>query len=336
MKVAQRRLTEHEVTCYPSEDFPQGEAMPGIGIISNPKSRQNRKHPEKMRRLAYILGSKGEAAETRSLDDLYQAAEEFKRERIDVLGINGGDGSLHLTLTILFQVYQDAPLPKLAILRGGTLNTIATGLGIFGTPEQILYNIVEKYHSGEPFTTKEVNTLSVDRERYGFIFGNGIISNFLEIYYETGKPSPSMAARLVARGIGSTLRKGPMAKRLFQRVKSRVSADGEQWAQEDFLAIGASTVPQIGLGFTPWYRVQDDLERFQVLGIHCSPAQFVLELPRIYRAQPMRRDRVIDLMVRHLSIEADAPIGYMIDGDHYTGRERLELTLGPRLEVILP
>ena len=30
--------------------------MPGIGIISNPHSRRNRRYPEQMRRLAYVLG----------------------------------------------------------------------------------------------------------------------------------------------------------------------------------------------------------------------------------------------------------------------------------------
>ena len=107
--------------------------MSGIGIISNPKSKQNRKHPERMRNLAYLVGTKGEAKETRSFDDLYRVVEDFHRAQIDIIGINGGDGSLHVVVTAFAKVYKDAPLPKFAILRGGTLNTIAAGLGIKGT-----------------------------------------------------------------------------------------------------------------------------------------------------------------------------------------------------------
>ena len=70
--------------------------MSGIGIISNPKSKQNRKHPEKMHNLAYLVGPKGEAKETRTFDDLYRVVEDFHRAKIDIIGINGGDGSLHV------------------------------------------------------------------------------------------------------------------------------------------------------------------------------------------------------------------------------------------------
>src|SRR5215470_977396 len=105
--------------------------MPGIGVITNPRSRANLRDPSKARKLGYLIGSHGSAQATKSLDDLYRVCEEFKKERIDVLGISGGDGTLHHTLTAMIRTYGDElALPPVAILRGGTMNTIARSFGI--------------------------------------------------------------------------------------------------------------------------------------------------------------------------------------------------------------
>jgi diacylglycerol kinase (ATP) len=309
--------------------------MPGIGIISNPKSKQNRKHPERMQNLAYLVGTKGEAKETRSFDDLYRVIEDFHRAKIDILGVNGGDGSLHVVITALFKVYQQDPLPMFAILRGGTLNTIANGLGVKGNPQSILSTLVEKYHADEPFITKRVKTVGAGG-KYGFLFGNGIVYNFLEAYYATGNPSPAVGAQILARGVASVATGGPFGKQLMRRVKARVTVDGETWAQDDFLTIAAAGVPQIGLGFTPWYRYDEDPERIHVLGIHCSAASFAAQLPQVFRAKPLRRESVIDRLAKEIIIESEEKPGYMFDGDLYpNGEERLAVTCGPALQVII-
>src|SRR3982751_5036060 len=99
--------------------------MPGIGLITNPRSRVNRKDPSRLRRLGYLIGSHGQSQATRSLDDLHRVCEDFHRERIDVLGISGGDGTMHHTLTAMVRAYGTDPLPPVAIPRGGTMNTVA-------------------------------------------------------------------------------------------------------------------------------------------------------------------------------------------------------------------
>src|SRR5687767_12512499 len=124
-----------------------------------------------MRELGYLLGSRGSAEATRSLDDLYRAAEEFKAAEIDILGINGGDGTIHVTLTAFLQVYGEAPLPRVALLRGGTLNTIANGLGIAGDSQRLLYEVIDRYHQNEEMATREQAILQIG-DRYGFIWGN--------------------------------------------------------------------------------------------------------------------------------------------------------------------
>jgi diacylglycerol kinase family enzyme len=309
--------------------------VPGIGVITNPRSRVNQRDPGKMRELGYLLGSRGSAEATRSLDDLYRAAEEFKAAAIDILGINGGDGTIHVTLTAFLRVYGDAPFPKVAILPGGTLNTIARGVGIRGRPQEMLYEVIDRYHQGEELRVVERHILQVG-ERFGFIFGNGLIANFLEAYYATGRPSPIMGAKVLARAIASSVLRTAFSKRLFRRFVGRVSVDGEVWARPDFATIAAGTVPEIGLGFAPFHRCDEKPDHFALLGIHTTALGLILDLPRVYRARPMRRDKAISAVARAALLESEEPFAYTIDGDLYTGARELRLATGPRLRLIVP
>jgi diacylglycerol kinase family enzyme len=307
--------------------------LPGIGVITNPRSRVNKRDPAKMRQLGYLLGSRGAAEATKSLDDLYRAAEEFKAAGIDILGINGGDGTIHVTLSAFLQVYGSAPFPKVAILPGGTLNTIAAGLGIRGKPQEMLYEVIDRYHQGEELPVVECNTLQVG-ERHGFLFGNGVVANFLEAYYATGKPSPIMGAKVLGRTVASVLFRTAFARKLLKRFVGQVTVDGEVWARRDFVTVMGGTVPEIGLGFKPFYRYREKADHFPLIGIHCKPLALVRDLSRIHRGMPMRRDKVISTVAREALLQSDEPFSYTIDGDLYTGATELRLAIGPRLGLI--
>ena len=309
-------------------------AVPGIGLITNPRSRANKRDPSKPRKLGYLIGSHGTAEATQSLDDLYRVCEEFKKEQIDILGISGGDGTLHHTLTSLIKTYGDAPLPLVAILRGGTMNTIANSLNIRGDTPQLLFELVDKYRCGKlhTFDIFERPLLQIG-DKFGFIFGTGIIYNFLQEYYATGNPSPLVAGQVLAQTIASAMVGGELAKRVYRRFEARVVADGDTWARQDFTAVAASVVQEIGLGFKPFYRCGDRPGYFALLGIHTSALGFVADLPRVRMGKPMRRDKVIDAIAETATFYADK-IEYVIDGDAYEQEKELTLRTGPRLRFI--
>ena len=311
--------------------------MPGIGLITNPQARTNKKDPAKMRRLGYLLGSRGLPEATKSIDDLYRVAEEFRATGIDILGINGGDGTIGTTLTAFIKVYQAAetPMPLVAILRGGTMNTLANSMGIKGESGRLLFDLLDRYHNVEQFTYYEREVLQVGDD-FGFIFGNGLIHNFLKAYYGTGNPTPQVAAKVLFRGILSSITGGEFARFLTKRFRAHVTADGRDWAVGDFITVAASTVEQIGLGFTPFYRTNERPGTFACLGIHTTAMGFVMEMPRIRLARPMRRDKVIDVVARRVVFESDEQCEYMLDGDTHQAGKELEIGLGPKLKFIVP
>jgi diacylglycerol kinase family enzyme len=311
-------------------------AVPGIGLITNPRSRVNLRDPGRARRLSYLVGSHGNAEATQSIDDLYRVCEEFKKERIDVLGISGGDGTLHHTLTALIRTYADeVPLPPVAILRGGTMNTIARSFGIVGDAPKLTFELVDRHRRGllDTFPWVERDILQVG-DKYGFIFGNGIIYNFLHEYYASGTPSPATAAQLIMRAAGSSMVRGPLARRIYKRFHARVVADGDRWACEDFITVAAAVVEQIGLGFKPFYRVHERPDAFALLGIHTTAVGFVAELPNIMAGKPMRRDKVIDQTATNVLFESDEQLEYIIDGDTYVQDGGLRLQVGPTLRFL--
>src|SRR5262245_26778679 len=157
--------------------------MPGIGVVLNPHSKRYRNHPEKLKRMGFIVGDKGHFGATKDLNDIERVAEDFKEHDIDVLALSGGDGTNHRTLTTFIKVYGDKPLPKIALLGGGTLNTIAFSCGIYGSPEKVLSNLLYKYHEDEPFETTEITITRINTkagEFYGFIWGCGVIYRFMD------------------------------------------------------------------------------------------------------------------------------------------------------------
>jgi diacylglycerol kinase (ATP) len=310
--------------------------MPGIGVVTNPRSKANRRDPAGMHRLAYLLGARGETQATGSLDDLYRAAEQFKAAGIDVLGIHGGDGTLHVTLSAFIQVYGDTPLPAVAILGGGTLNTIMRGLRIRGEPQSILYQVIERYHEGRELPTIERPVMRIGAQ-HGFIFGTGLIANFLEAYYATGKPSPTTGALLLVRAAASALVRGRFARGLARRLDARVRVDGNAWPWTDYCTVTCGTVPEIGIGFAPYARCMESVQHFAYVGFHCQPNEIVWELPRIYRGQAVAPSKAESGLAREMILEADEPMKYMIDGDLHTHEGGpLTIAAGPVLRIVVP
>jgi diacylglycerol kinase family enzyme len=326
--------------------------MPGIGVILNPRSRRNLRDPSAAGRLARTLGDHGVVRMARSIDELHRIAEDFKRLDIEVLGISGGDGTNHVTITGFLDVYAGMALPQLAFLRGGTMNTVANSVGVpRGRPEGLLGRIIRDYaaRAAEPLKNVERHVMHMraadarsDRPRadgghYGFLFGTGVVYGFLAEYYRDEEPSPLVAAKTLARGIGSTIVRGEMIRRMARPFRGSVELeDGTRWEERDYLAVAAGTIAQIGLNFRPFHRFDERPNAFHAVGIHASPMQFVADLPRIWRAEPMRPGKTHEAVCSRMIVRsADGIMRYMIDGDLHETRGEVEVAVGPRVRILV-
>ncbi len=308
--------------------------MPGIGVINNPHSRKNVKHPDRMDSLGYIVGTEGTSAATQEVKDIDGMARLFCEQDIDILAVNGGDGSASLVLTAMLREYGDKPLPQVAMLRGGTMNNVANSCGIKGTPAGLMMNLVEKYRRGVPFETTFRDTLRVEN-RYGFIFGNGFIYEFLEALYGSGQKTPVKTAKLLARAAVSGVVGGAFTRKLFEGVNARVILDGEEIDHSSFGALAAATVREIGLRFKPFFRCEEKPGSFHVLGAICRPFSLVWSLPKAFLGRKISEKKMIEFVASEMVLEAQKPIKYTLDGENYHAGRKLRITTGPRLELIV-
>jgi diacylglycerol kinase (ATP) len=309
--------------------------MGGIGIVNNPLARRNRLVPATARRLRALVDGEGEVADAVTRDELDRAIDRFKASAVDLVGINGGDGTGHYVFSALAEAYGDDPLPTVALLRGGAMNTVADANKLRGTPEHLLKALLERRRAGAPLRTIERDLLAVgERTTHGFLFGTGTIVVFLDAYYRTERPSAFSAAALLGRGVLSALFGGRFAQELTAREALRVSSDGEEWPDEPFLTVAAGAVPEIGFGFAPFFRCDEQPGFFHAVGVTGSTLQLATNLPRIWFGRPWKRTLAVDAVTRDLLL--DGAVRFAVDGELYEAHREVRVSTGPVVRLAVP
>jgi diacylglycerol kinase family enzyme len=307
--------------------------MSGIGIIVNPRGKKYKKDPDRLRRLSFIVGDRASYSATEDLHDLRRVAEEFKTRDIDILAIGGGDGTNHVTLSQFIEVYGEKPLPQLTFLRGGTMNTLANSVNIKGHSEEILSNLIYKYHEGKTFEITQLDLMKVN-DKYGFIFGMGAIYRFMESYYRGMAPSPPKATWTLSRSIVSALLNGKFARGLFQRFDAEVIVDGEPWPFANWSALLAGSIPLLGLKFRVFHYAEEP-GAFHAIGFSVPPRNVLKLVPYVFAGKKSSSDDWVEQPARDMRIRLSQPMPYIIDGDMLPAVPEIHLSTGPRLKIIV-
>jgi len=199
-------------------------------------------------------------------------------------------------------------------------------------------HLVESARTGQPLETLRRRCIHVG-DQHGFIFGNGLMANFLTEYYAPGRYGPGRALWLLTRTLASAVVLGPFVRRVFDRFRGRVTVDGEVLPWADFVSVGAATVTEVGLGFKLIHRADDDTERFGVLAIHAGPLALLRDFVPVRAGRGLATSRAYSAVASDMNIEpADGTMAYTIDGDLYRtekGRS-LRISIGPVLELVKP
>jgi len=307
----------------------------GIGIITNPHSKLNKRNPETPKLLGYILGEHGRLEVTQSLEDLQKVAERFRDSHIDILAVNGGDGTISRTLTAFIKAYGDQPLPKVALLRGGTINVLASNLKIRGTSPKILFRLCEAYSSDEPLETKTLSTLEVGGH-FGFLFADGVSCNFLEEFYKN-KTGKFGVCWLVIKLVFSTLFKGKLFKRLLTNQRLLIKPDAAKPRSSISCTVMAATIERMPFGFKLFPDALKDKNKMQYFDIFVDPAKVLLRLPWLLLQNKTGnyRDKISDCC-ETLTINSVSSYTYSLDGElHQSNQESTILKVGPSVEFII-
>jgi diacylglycerol kinase family enzyme len=309
--------------------------LAGIGIISNPHSKLNKKNPERHNYLSYIAGKEGFVAVTKSLEDLEKVAKDFKESGVKIIAINGGDGTIAHTLTAIIRAWKGFPLPKIALLRGGTINVLAQNLGISGSPEEILFRLIEGYSKGALLDSTTLPCIHVNGV-YGFLFANGASANFLEEFYKN-KSDKLGSMLLLLKIVFSRF----LNKDFFFRIAA--ASKTELWSQDQLLvrehssiSTLAATIKHMPFGPKLFPKAGKDGEEIQCISYVCSPESLLVPVIKDVLLSPNRpSDAKISCSSRSLTIVTSPPVKYSLDGELYPSCDRVTLELGPEIEFVL-
>ncbi len=308
--------------------------MGSIAVVVNPSAGRNRGVAARVERLAGVLGGEGWVRETRSLEQLADVARECQAQRVDLLGVCGGDGTLARTLTALVRAYGADALPCILPLRAGTMNTVARAMGCSAWhPERMLAEVVAESRRGTLEHT-EHQLLSINGGQFGFMVGAGVPVEFLRRYYAIGRRGAAGALRLLATLGASALAGRGEGEALFRPLPARLACDGRPGPFDAYSVVYASTIEDIGLGFRPTYRAREQTGQFHVFAGAIGAREFVRNLPAIRLGRATRSSRVLDTLTARLCVEFRDPTLYMVDGDIMEPTTRLDVALGPLVRVV--
>jgi diacylglycerol kinase (ATP) len=306
-----------------------------LAVLLNPRAGAVRRDPGLAQRLAAILGDAGELFVT-DTTPLAELCTRLRDRGVELIASCGGDGTGQATLTELARAFTGLRWPRLALLGGGTVNTILRNLGVRGTPEQVLRRLVDALGRGGPLPTVSQAMIEVDGRR-GFLFAAALGARFLERYYEGADPGPARAARLAVQVSGSALIGSALAQRLFRPVSATIAIDDGPSIAIDARLLVASTVPEVGVGMRICPRAGAAPDRFHLVASAQSSSALARQLPAVLAGQALRGppEQHIDRLAARAELIFDDEEPYTLDGDLFRART-ITISHAGTVELVRP
>lgn len=265
---------------------------------------------------------------------LFPALRRFAAEGIDLVVVDGGDGTVREVITRLPEAY-GGTLPRLAVVPNGKTNALAIDIGApLGTT---LEGLLAAARAGAP--TKRRHCLEIHRpgqilpERRGFLFGLGAFVRGTELAQKSHGLGLFDNAAIAATMIGAvacTLLGG--ASNTWRRGEALSLPFGQAGEGGWFLVL-ASTLKRFPLGLKPFGVPREGLK---VLAIAAPPKRFARAFPMLltggtapwFEGAGYHR---VDLEDFDVGVEAS----YVLDGEIYEGG-CFSVGQGPELEFVIP
>jgi len=293
-------------------------------ILTNPHSNRNRRH---LPRLRSQLARHPEIrhVETASLDELPAAVDALLHDGVELLGINGGDGTVHLALTALLRATADdgKAMPALALLPGGTTSMSARGVNGGAVPfERALSNLLEATagkRAGQARHLIRVHPVGTNAQ-LGLCMGMGAIVSGIEYcherIYKLGLRDERAAGMALLRaGWGIARRESVFS----DGVPISVDIDGERHSARASIFL-VTTLSELLLGIRPFWGNGADPLRITLVREHAK--RFLRSFPDLLRGRPephlTEAAGYFSRRGERVEIRCDGP--YMIDGEIYHPR----------------
>jgi diacylglycerol kinase family enzyme len=211
--------------------------------------------------------------ETTSVRAVPEALGSLARQKVDLLIVNGGDGTLQYALTQILTTDDFETIPMVAPLRSGRTNMNARDFGAHRNPKIGLKRLLDDIQAGklnERIVDRpllRVETLRDHHVSYGFFFGAGMIHRAITKTHEIFPPAGQgvFGASLVTAGL---LMRAVTNKLdgVLTPDKISILLDGDPVDRSEFTVVIATSLQRMFLNINPFWGQGDGAVRFTSIG----------------------------------------------------------------------
>lgn len=264
-----------------------------VGLISNPASGHNRDQFEGIRSRIGQCSSINHRI-THSPADIAPALRELAALNIEVLAINGGDGTVAAILGELLESGLFAKPPLIALLPGGTANMNAGDIGVHGSLSKAVTRFCQ-WCDGEIATAPKVAQrallrVAIDNDlapRYGMFLGGGAVIHGTEYAHKEihsrGLRDDFSLALGTLRTVWGVVRDDPAFNR---HVAISLTLDDREPTRYDTLILVVSTLQRLAFGMRPFWSQEPGDIRLTLMEQGCT--RFARTFLSIVRGRPSR------------------------------------------------
>ncbi len=234
--------------------------MSGIGLVSNPGSQRNRRGLSAIEAAARSAG--WHHSVLGNMTELPGVLRHLSEHGVELLAVNGGDGTVQAVLTELLEARPFARLPRLALLPRGMTNMTAADVGLRGRPAQAIERLSARWRAGDlegAVAARHILRLENVpgfRPQWGMFFGAASICRAIDYCHSRIHPwqigADLASALTLSRLLLSWLLRGRESEVVAgERIAARFD-NGPEETGEMVLAL-ATTLDKLVLGSQPFW-----------------------------------------------------------------------------------
>ncbi len=233
-----------------------------VGVLTNPRSGGNKKGGRAIRELLAHWPEVLHRQATKP-DEVQKVLSDFARDGVELIVVNGGDGTVQAVLTVLGREKLFTKPPLLALLCAGTTSMLPRDVGVAGSPAVALQRILEwSRAANQELVVSSRPILHIQRQDkeplFGMFFGAGAICAGIRIFHSKDNPmgwrGQLMPALTMLRLLLAILFKNHDK---LPPLTYKIGFDGHPAEERADLLLFVSSLERLFMGMRPYWGEED-------------------------------------------------------------------------------